>query len=172
MRAPIKPLPSVEVLETLFAYDPETGELHWKPRTSPGFNRSGRIAGTIGPSHGYLVVGIEGTYYYAHRIIWKIMTGCDPCDQIDHRDLDRINNRWSNLREANNGTNKRNSTRYKNNKSGVKGVCWDSYHQKWRAYISTNGRQHKLGRFSSLTDAAAVVSQARARMHGDWARAV
>lgn len=39
------------------------------------------------------------------------------------------------------------------NTSGVKGVCWDNNAQKWRAYITFQGKQYKLGRFENKEDA-------------------
>lgn len=57
------------------------------------------------------------------------------------------------------------------NKSGVKGVCWDAYHQKWAAYISIGARQRKLGRFEEFADAVSAVEAERENLHGEYARA-
>jgi len=145
-RSDIKPLPSLERLQELLFYDEHSGVLTWKmqPETSRsniGFNNKcgGKFAGTIG-AKGYIMIGIGGVYYLAHRIIWKMMTGEDPVDQIDHEDTNRSNNRWKNLREASNGPNIQNSRRRKDNKSGIKGVFWDDYHQAWVAAIGINGK--------------------------------
>ena len=150
--------------------------LTWKmqPPTSRkniGFNNKcgGKVAGTVGES-GYIMIGIGKVYYLAHRIIWKMMTGADPVDQIDHEDTNRSNNRWKNLREAANGPNIQNSKLRKDNMSGIKGVHWDSQHKKWRAVISTNGKSQRLGRFSSIEEAANVIYAARLQMHGEFAR--
>lgn len=175
-RSDIKPLPSLERLRELLSYDETTGVLTWK--TQPATSRSnisfnnkcgGKIAGTIG-AKGYVMLGIGGVYYLAHRIIWKLMTGEDPVDQIDHEDADRGNNRWSNLRPASNGPNIQNSKLRTDNTSGVKGVHWDSLAKKWRAVITTDGKSQRLGRFFSIEEAANVICAARMQQHGAFAR--
>jgi hypothetical protein len=123
---------------------------------------------------GYLVIGIrkdgatQATYYLAHRIIWKMMTGSDPEDQIDHKDANKTNNKWSNLRPATNGPNIQNSRLRRDNKSGVKGVRW--HRNKWAVHIAVNGKQRYLGKFSTLQEAAEVASKERVKLHGDFAR--
>ena len=169
-RADIKPLPPLERLNELFTYDPATGDLRWKSIPA-NFKRAkvGDIVGTIG-AKGYRVVGVDRVYYLAHRVIWKMMTGVDPLDQVDHEDTDKLNNRWTNLREAKNGPNIQNSKLRVDNVSGVKGVHLDARHKKWRAVISANGKSQRLGRFSSIEDAARVITAARLQLHGEFAR--
>lgn len=164
-RAPIKTLPSVEELNRLFAYSAETGELTWKvlnPRAH--MVKVGDCAGTI-TKRGYLQVFIRPKQYLVHRIIWKIMTGSDPVDQVDHIDGDRINNRWANLRAADNGENRWNSKIPKNNKSGVKGVCRE-HGRAWVAYIN----RQRLGRFKSKQEAIDVRMAAALKQHGEFLR--
>ena len=175
-RSDIKPLPSLERLRDLLLYDEQTGVLTWKlqPATSRSnicFNNKcgGKVAGTVG-AKGYIMLGIGKVYYLAHRIIWKMMTGEDPVDQVDHEDTDRGNNRWTNLRQASNGPNIQNSKLRKDNASGVKGVHWDAQHKKWRAVITTDGKSQRLGRFSSIEEAANIICTARLQQHGDFAR--
>ena len=153
-------------MNQLFTYSPLTGELRW--RCIPAnFRRAkiGDLAGTIGRK-GYLVVGIDRVYYLVHRIIWKIMTGADPVDQIDHEDTNRLNNRWSNLREADNGKNRFNTKIAKNNTSGIKGVCWDKSHQAWAATIN----RKRIGRFKDKQDAIAARFKAAEELHGQFMR--
>jgi len=175
-----KLLPSREELDALFEYDPKTGVLTWRRRTGNsradlGFNNKagGKPAGTRHAGRAgnqYLVIGINGSYFKAHRIIWKMVTGEEPPEFIDHEDGDNFNNRWGNFRDADNGTNLQNSKLRKDNKSGVKGVCWDAYHKKWVANIAVNGKQTRLGRFDTIEAAAAVVNAARLKVHGKFAR--
>ncbi len=40
-----------------------------------------------------------------------------------------------------------------NNKSGVKGVCWDKTNMKWSAYIYLSKKRYRLGYFNELEDA-------------------
>lgn len=175
-RSDIKPLPSLERLQELLSYDEDSGLLTWKmlpatSRSSISHNNKcgGKIAGTV-CARGYIMIGIGKVYYLAHRIIWKMMTGFDPLDIIDHEDTDRSNNRWSNLREAANGQNIQNSKIRKDNTSGVKGVHWDSCRRKWRAVITVNGAPIKLGRFDDFEEAKNAMLSARARLHGEFSR--
>lgn len=168
-RADIKSLPSLERLNELFVYDATSGDLRWK--TIPlHFKRAkvGDLVGTIG-ARGYRVIGIAGFYYHAHRIIWKMVTGTDPVDQIDHIDGDRLNNRWENLRAASNGQNRWNTKLAKNNSSGHKGVSYE-HGRSWVAYISAGGGQKRLGRFKSKEEAIAARLSAAEALHGEYMR--
>jgi len=160
-RADIKPLPSVECLVAVLSYDPLSGEFIWK--------HTGKRAGTI-TERGYVSIKVGAKYYLAHRLAWKIMTGADPDDQVDHKDTNRANNRWLNLRPATNGQNIQNSKLRSDNVSGVKGVTWEGDRRKWRAVVTVNGKPKRLGRFDLLEHAEAVVVGARLAAHGDFAR--
>ena len=166
-RAEIKHLPSVTKLNELFIYDAKTGELRWLS-IPKSFKRAkvGDLVGTVGAKHGYRVVGIAGKYYYVHRIIWKMVTDSEPSHQIDHADGDRLNNRFSNLREATNAQNRWNSRLAKNNSSGVKGVCWESGRNTWVATVNCK----RIGRFKSKQDAILARMNAAAEMHGEFVR--
>ena len=170
-RTDIKPLPALETLNELFIYDPSSGDLRWKS-IPKNFRRArvGDLVGTIG-AKGYRIVGIDRVYYLAHRIIWKMMTGSDPVDQVDHEDTNRINNRWENLRSTSNGPNIQNSRIRKDNKSGVKGVSWEASHKAWRATITHNGNVIRIGRFKTIAAASSAINDARYRLHGEFARA-
>lgn len=171
-RSDIKDLPAAEELRRLFIYDPETGVLRWRVKPHPRAQRSapGSVAGTTGV-RGYRIVKVGPEYYLVHRLIWKIQTGCDPVDQIDHVDGDRLNNRWANFREADNGKNRWNTRLAKNNKSGVKGVHLE-HGRAWVAHIGTGARQIRLGRFHNFKDAVAARKHAEAALHGEFARAL
>jgi hypothetical protein len=186
-RAATKKLPDYDLLHKFLVYWPDTGVLLWKKQEgdSPsikGFNNKcgGKIAGTLlngrKDEPKYLVVGIRenGVYrqYLAHRIIWKMMTGDDPIEQIDHVNGSRVDNRWANLRPATNGQNIQNSKLRRDNKTGVKGVAWDSKHQKWRAVIAVNGKARRIGRYKTLELAAQAIAAERSRLHGEFAREV
>lgn len=169
MQRTFKQLPAREELSALFAYDERTGILVWRARLA---NRVhvGDEAGTVS-SEGYLSVGIRGVYFGAHRIIWKMMTGNDPGELVDHRDGDGTNNRWANLREATDAQNQHNRRVGRNNKSGVKGVFWIARRQKWCAVVSVNGRLIRVGHFDNLASAGIAVNAARSAAHGAFARA-
>ena len=92
-----KELPSIEILKAQLTYDKETGNLYKK----------GKIARING--RGYREVYIKGKIYLAHRIIWKMCTGEDPGDNlVDHKNMQKLDNRISNLRLANHAVNNKN----------------------------------------------------------------
>lgn len=140
-RSDIKELPEQKRLIELFSYNQETGELRWKcPPEQAKRIKVGQLAGHL-EKNGYRYVALRtrGKYtkYLAHRIIWKIVTGNEPENQVDHIDRNRDNNCWDNLRQASNGQNKANGKIYKNNKSGVKGINWDKSRESWAVTVGT-----------------------------------
>ena len=74
-------------------------------------------------------------------------------DHINHNPLD---NRKSNLRICTNQENIFNSKIAKTNKSGVKGVYWDTSRNKWHAQICIDNKTKDLGRFTNIEDAIKV----------------
>src|SRR5262245_14420263 len=96
---------SSKQLAELLEYNPETGELRWKrrPRGPQRWNTrwAGKPAFTTKLRGGYRMGRIHWGAYYAHRVIWALMTGAWPTSEIDHIDGDPSNNRWANLRLAN-----------------------------------------------------------------------
>lgn len=151
-------------------YNPETGDMIWKERPLHHFfnahswkawnkKYAKRIAGTI-DYQGYRRIGLLGRIHQAHRMAWAIMTGSFPDAEIDHIDHDRNNNKWNNLRAVTGGENQRNQTIYKNNTSGVTGVCWHKQSKKWQAQVQTNTGIFAK-RFQSFNDATQAVLKAR-----------
>lgn len=136
-----------------------------KPATFTSWNKyyAGRPvegARTVG---GYVTVGIEGKRYMYHRLMYCVYHKCDvPSDmEIDHRDHIRYNNEPHNLRLGTHKANSRNMSLYRNNKTGTHGVRF----LKGR-YVAVFNRV-SLGSFRNLSDAVAVVENAR-RLHGGY----
>lgn len=154
----------------LLHYDPETGVFTWRvtPSGRPGHNR---IVGTVcsGRSSIRLHIRIDGRIYKAHRLAFLYMAGRWPTEQVDHRDGDGLNNRWSNLREATQSQNKQNTrAAYKNNRSsGLLGVYRspNKYTNKWFAGITIDHKFLYLGNFPSTTAAHASYLAAKRRFH-------
>ena len=84
-------------LEQLLNDDQETGIFTW--RGGHKKVRAGMIAGTP-DKDGYICIKIDQIMYKAHRLAWLWMTGDWPTEEVDHKDLDKSNNRFGNLREA------------------------------------------------------------------------
>lgn len=158
------PLPSREFLVARFSYDPETGLV---TRASGGRGkRAGELVGRRSQP-GYLMTQVYGRPYLLHRVVWKIMTGCDPVEQIDHVNGNPSDNRWANLREASPHQNKGNRKISRNSKSGCKGVSWKTNRNKWRAQIRYHGRQKHLGFFDDLDAAKAAYRSAAVAYFGE-----
>jgi hypothetical protein len=156
-------------LRELFDYDPHTGSLTWKRRTSNRVTPNG-TAGTITPD-GRVVVRVDGQTYRAHRLIWLWMTGSWPEKLVDHIDCNASNNSWDNLREATNQENLLNRGANKNNTTGLKGVTYDKRTGRWSAQIKHNRKNFFLGRFKTPEQAHQAYVSAVVRFHGDFARA-
>lgn len=147
-------------LRELLNYDAGTGLFVWR--------KNGRSAGCVAPT-GYVLIGISGKLYLAHRLAWLYVTGEWPSAYIDHVDRRRSNNRFTNLREATAAQNSANSGLRNTNRSGFKGVSWDKRTRKWRTTIVVGGRQRSLGRHAYLEDAACAYFAEAKAIHGTYA---
>ncbi len=100
-------------------------------------------------------VMIDGRLYLASRIIYFMAHGVDPyLMQVDHEDINSLNNSVDNLRLGGDVLQKQNRRMQSNNTSGVKGVGWDKGVSKWRAYIEVENKRKHLGLFTTLKEAA------------------
>ena len=155
-----KPLPSINRVMELFDYNPSTGTFIYKIRCGP--RKAGSTAGSIN-SHGYILLGIDGKQYKAHRLAWLWMTGKDPgLIQIDHKDENKSNNKFENLRLA---TNKQNH----DNISAHLGCSWCSKNRKWRARFTHNGKEIYLGSFDTKDEAIIASRLEREKLCGEFA---
>jgi hypothetical protein len=181
IKQPIKPLPSVEYLRECFMYDKKTGELRWRVRplkhfaTGQSWRRcntlfGGKTAGMKDKRKGHWIVSIDGRDYKAHRVIWKLITGNEPCAEIDHMDGDGANNSWLNLRAATDGEQRWNSAFLSTNTSGRRGVIWNKRLGKWQAAICVRGFRRHLGMFCSLDDASETYEAVAREAHGKFYR--
>lgn len=158
-----------ELLLALLHYDPETGVFIRRVSTAPRA-MAGSVAGDP-DSKGYLRLRIDGKRYLAHRVAWFYMTGVWPPDEVDHKNLNRQENWWDNLRLADTQTNKWNRGAYANNQSGLKGAHYRRTNGNWAARIRVNGKNIQIGVFSTPEAAhAAYVTMAK-EAFGEFARA-
>lgn len=157
--------PSIARLREVLSYDPDTGRLTWRVRTSWRV-QIGDEAGCAG-RRGYVYVRVDGCLMRANRVIFAIHTGRWPKGLVDHQDLDPSNNRWRNLREATRTQNNANSRA--RNKLGIKGVY--PTNKGFVAKIGFNGRRIHLGTHKTPEAAhAAYVAKAK-ELFGEFARA-
>ena len=143
----------------LLRYDSKTGHFYWRKwRTGVRKNRMVGCHAQSGGSKGrswYVIIGIDGKIFSAHRLAYQYVTGKIPrhIDHINHNDLD---NRWKNLREIAKITNHHNSRRQLRNISGYTGVTWRADRNKWQARIVFFGKTTFLGYFTKLQEAVAI----------------
>ncbi|QIG74370.1 putative HNH endonuclease protein [Rhizobium phage RHph_N65] len=173
--------PPVQYLNECLDYDPETGVFMWRtrpqdhfmtPKAAEYWNR--RWAGTRAMmtvlGRGYLAgrVAFEGRYpkLYAHRVAWALMTGSHPKDQIDHIDLDKTNNRWANLREADNAQNSWN----KRHKARELPTGVSAKSGKFRAGLWHRGDYIHIGTFLTPEEASVARTKAAAALRLEFAR--
>lgn len=163
-----EPIIDIATMKNLLGYDPDTGKISWKNDMNRGRIPAGTEVGSAYPD-GYKRLNIDGKMHMAHRLAYALATEKQPEAIIDHIDGNRMNNSITNLRVANAMQNAHNTRISKRNTSGLKGVYWDKYHQKYRARVMVNGRQNHLGLFTDLKDAQGAIEKARKRLHGDFA---
>jgi hypothetical protein len=102
--------------------------------------------------------------------VWAVKTGWWPIDRIDHEDLNRGNNRWGNIRQANNAQNGYNRRAQANSQSGVKGVWYNPQRDKWQSEITADGGRRFLGRFATEDEATIAYRDAAVELHGEFSR--
>jgi len=150
-------------LKELLHYDPATGIFTWL--VSRTRVRKGDRAGSL-QSSGYRCIGIDGKLYQESRIAFLYMEGYFPENDVDHINRKKDDNRWCNLRHVSRRCNMRNTGLQKNNKSGVKGVCWHRNKGKWAVQIKVNGKMIHLGCYESFD--LAVRSRYYAEKKYNW----
>lgn len=112
-----------KLLKELLEYNGATGG--WVNKINRGRARVGRTVGTLNKKTGYVVIGINGNMYQAHRLAWVYTYGDFPSGEqpfIDHINGKRADNRIENLRVSSHKENNKNKQMRHNNTSGVNGV--------------------------------------------------
>ena len=110
---------------------------------------------------------VEGRriYIYMHRFVLNAPDGVE----VDHIDLDKLNNSRVNLRLCTPTQNKANRLAQANGESAFKGVCYSHPHGCWKAEIKAAGRKMHLGLYESEQQAALAYAAAALRFHGEFA---
>lgn len=161
------------MLREFFAYNPRTGELRYRPRARHWFKSdrlwkawNAQFSGKIGTgfSNSYRLIAVNQRRYLAHRVIWAMMMGEWPQEEIDHINQDRSDNRWRNLRAATRSQNACNITMPSNNTSGVMGVHWWETGQLWQAY--GDARRHRIVKYAKTFEEAVALREEIKRQLG------
>lgn len=167
---------TVEQVRQFIDYDPATGEFTWRVReVKSKFDKiwntqnAGKIAG-CDAHHGYRTITIYGTRYYAHRLAYFHVTGIMPPKGVDHKDGNTRNNRFDNLRPADQSQNRANTRASTRSTHGFKGVSIHRGTGKWQASLSVKGERVWLGLHDRLEDAVAAYNRGAAEHFGEFAR--
>lgn len=116
--------------------------------------------------NGYVIShNSDGKNIRLHRLI------LNPKDDeiVDHKNLNKLDNRKSNLRIATKQTNGINRPCNSNNQLGVKGVNLNSTKKKYIARIMKDGKTIHLGSYETIEEAAEVRRNKEKELFGDFA---
>lgn len=121
-------------------------------------------------NRGYLVNKTDKTILL-HRLIMGVT---DPNLMVDHIDHPygtglKIDNRKQNLRIVNRVQNFMNRHITPNNKTGVKGVCFDTKRKKWLAHLRINKKTILFKRFDTFNEAVKARKEAEEKYCGEYA---
>lgn len=157
----------VAELRAAFSYDPTIGRLE-------------RIDGPTGPkpAHGvgsknecgYYRRRFKGRKYYAHVLAWAHHYGEWPSGEIDHIDGNGSNNAIANLRVVDRTAQCWNRGVRADSATGVKGVCWDKQHRKYRVQLVANGKRVHQSLHADIDEARAAYERAVRAHHGEHGR--
>jgi hypothetical protein len=98
-----------------------------------------------------------------HRLIQGVT---DSETQVDHRNHDGLDNQRANLRTTSRAGNQQNRLgAASNSTTGVRGVTYHQEKHKYMVQVGYGGRNHYVGYFSTLEEAAEASEAARQKHH-------
>lgn len=134
-----------------FTYNPETGILYGVTRKEIKNTKNGYIIC-------YIMVDGKDYQIRGHRLAWFLYYGKLPNNQKDHINLNKTDNRISNLRDV---------TPQQNifNRYEAKGYFFNKNYNKFQAQIGINGVYLDLGSFDNEIDARRAYLEAKTKYH-------
>lgn len=141
-----------ERLRQVLHYNRSTGTFTWRVWIL-GTSGVRGVAGTL--SNGYRCIHIDGRTYRAGRLAWLYVKGKWPSPEVDHKNRNKLDDRFVNLRESSRLLNVLNR-----NYAGV-----TQRGKRWRAQIQRDGVKHSLGNYDTREEAAAVYLAAKKKLH-------
>jgi len=109
--------------------------------------------------NGYVRTAIKSKTMYIHRLLLDLKEG----EEVDHINLNKLDNRKQNLRICSHAQNCWNR---KNKKSGI--VIKEGLKKKYSTRITVNGKTKHLGYFYSEHEALAVREKAERKYFGEY----
>ena len=155
-----------EKLKEYVSYNPETGVFTLIKHRHGTTRKIGDSLGSLTKA-GYLETCIEQKRYYLHRLAYLYMTGEMPKDKIDHKNRNKLDNKWDNLRCVTQQENTENDVLPRKHGSlGYRGVY--RYKNKFRAKINHKGKQIHLGEFATVEEASKAYLKAKPLIHTNF----
>lgn len=148
------------------SYNHETGAFVWCKENNFHKRLTGESAGTV--RDGYLIIKLSGTPYFAHRIAWFLMTGEQP-NVIDHINGNKLDNRFSNIRNVTCSENAKNHGK-KINKSGLPCGVRLMPSGRFQARLICDKKLISLGTFNTVQEAEQAYKAERANKFKQYDR--
>lgn len=158
-----RPDMTLEYAKSLFEY--KDGSLFWKVKKATHIKIGDRVGS---PTNGYESVYVDGKNWRIHRLVFLMHNGYFP-KMVDHINGNRLDNRAENLRDADDSQNAHNAKLRRDNKTGIKGVSWNSDRCKWAARVNFKRKTYQVGYFEDIELAELAVQMAREKYHGAYA---
>jgi len=152
-------------LKRLVRYSPDNGVFTWLLDRSDKV-KAGGIAGGASKSSGYKRICIDYKLYPQHRLAFLYMEGDFPPCLVDHINGDRSDNRWCNLRRADDVQNAQNKGVRSDNTSGHIGVWKPKGRDKWVAQLC--GKH--IGYCATEAEAVKTYETAATKLYGAFYR--
>jgi hypothetical protein len=159
-----------EALVSILSYDSATGEFRWRDDRNHRV-KVGTVAGSVDTHEGsgYRRIEILGRGFNASRLAWFYMTKAWPDRLIDHKNGNRSDDRWDNLRPADRLQNGANRATRKDTKSGVNGV-YQTASGKWIARCRIGNKRFNLGSYDTIEEAAKARQDFNVENLGEFVR--
>ena len=154
---------TLERLKENIHYDPATGHLTRLVQCHRAIKGSRADRKNKGDDYFYTNIGYKR--YLSHRLIFFYMTGRWP-KVIDHKNCDRTDNRWENIREATWAGNNRNRRAVSEHKNITK-----TKNGGYQVILTTDWVVQRIWRGHDLELAKLIASEFRDKQHGEFSRA-
>lgn len=157
-----------EYLRSILRYDPETGLFTWLVANTNSI-KVGDIAGCVHKKNGYRLIWVGGKLRKASRLAFVYMTGHWPLGIAEHENRNKSDDRWMNLRDADQSQNCANIIQHRDNKTRLKGVTFHPGTGKYRSEICVRRKKRHLGLFQTPEEAHAAYCAAALEANGEFA---
>lgn len=159
---------TAERLREVLDYDPSSGAFRWrafKGSKAP----AGSVAGHWRAELGYVMIGVDGTRHWAHRLAWLHVHGTWPPAGLDHINRRKGDNRMANLREAGPSLNSLNVVAPRAGRKHQLPLGVYVSGRKYYAKIMVDRRTRHLGMFETPQEASAAYVRAKAEIQAEGA---